>query len=107
MVAVEAGQADVQQHQMGVKGGELLHHMPQVLHLPHLQIPKLALGLHRLGDAPVILHHQHPIERMLLHGLTSCVFFPIVADWGPFDKKNRPRETGGGSAQGIIGPGWW
>ena len=36
VVAVEAGQADVQQHQMGVKGGELLHHMPRVLHLAHL-----------------------------------------------------------------------
>ena len=62
MVAVEKGQGDVQDHQLGVKGGELLQHVLKVLALPDLIAPAAQVALHHVGDDGVVLHNKNTVH---------------------------------------------
>lgn len=62
VVAVEKGQGDVQQHQLGVKGGKLREHAVKPLRPGHLIAPALQMPLHGPGNDGVVLHDENAIH---------------------------------------------
>lgn len=63
VVAVEEGQPDVQQDDVGLEGQKVIQHPPEVLRAARLQLPQLRLRPHRLRDAGVVLHNQEPVRH--------------------------------------------
>src|SRR5699024_3815530 len=62
VVAVAAGQADVQQHQVGIAGGELPGHIGEVPAPHRLPAPGLDVPGHRGGDGLVVLHQKNLVH---------------------------------------------
>ena len=68
MVAVIEGQADIQQHQLGVKGREFPQHIAEIPGAAGLIAPGPQLPGHGGGDHPIVLYDKD------LHFLTPFGF---------------------------------
>ena len=68
MVAIEKGQGDIQQDQLGVKGGEFLEHPVKFPGAADGIAPPLQVPGHSPCDDLVIFHHKNTI-----HGPTSLI----------------------------------
>ena len=66
MVAVEEGEGDVQQHQMGVEGGELRQDVVEPLRAADGVAPALQMAADDPGDGRVVLHDENAVHEPLL-----------------------------------------
>ena len=87
VVAVEKGQGDVQQHQLGVEIGELGQNVGKIRRTMSHVPPPLQVVLHHTGDDWVVLYNEntvvvfHKASKFKAHGKKRC----------PYHSKNGGR----------------
>ena len=97
VVAVEKGQGDVQQHQLGVEIGELGQNVGEIRHAVGHVPPPLQVVLHHAGDDRVVLYNQntvvvfHKASKFKAHGKNAVLIIAKMA--GDVIRRKMEKRT--------------